>query len=131
MADGLMVFDSDSSWKKMKNFVWQPWLRVIIAVHCPTKDNAGFRRWQNRSGTFIQFLGGILRLACACDREHDTHIARLEVESAYPVLRLRAQGYAETTAFAEHLAAARHLLELACQRPVFIVPAAAHSAGAS
>lgn len=72
----------------------------------------------------VQFLAGILRLACACDSEHDTHIRGLEVESSTPVLRLRAEGYTEATALAEHIAAARHLLEIACERPVFMIPAA-------
>jgi hypothetical protein len=44
------------------------------------------------------------------------------VENAGPLLTIEAEGYTEYTAMAEHLAAARHLLELACQRPVFILP---------
>jgi CHAD domain-containing protein len=70
----------------------------------------------------VQFLGGILRLACACDRQHDHQIRRIQVESWEPVLTVRAEGYAEATPLAEHLAAARHLLELACRRPVFVLP---------
>jgi hypothetical protein len=70
----------------------------------------------------VQFLGGILRLACACDRQHDHQIRRVQVESWEPVLTVRAEGYAEATALAEHLAAARHLLEMACRRPVFVLP---------
>jgi CHAD domain-containing protein len=70
----------------------------------------------------VSFLGGILRLACACDHQHDQRIRRVQVESSQPILTVRAEGYAARTALAEHLAAARHLLELACQRPVFVLP---------
>jgi hypothetical protein len=38
-----------------------------------------------------------------------------------PVITVRAKGYFESTSLAEHIAAARHLLELTCRRPVFIV----------
>ena len=69
----------------------------------------------------VEFLGGILRLACACDRQHDGQIRRVEVESLEPVLTIRAEGYTEYSSLAEHLAAARHLLELTCRRPVSIL----------
>jgi len=74
------------------------------------------KRW------LVQFLGGILRLACAFDRQHDHQIRRVQVESSNPVLTVRAEGYAAATALAEHLAAARHLLEMACHRPVLVLP---------
>ena len=70
----------------------------------------------------MQFLGGILRLACACDQQHDNQIKQVAVETSTPVLTIRAKGYSEFTALAEHLAAARHLLEAAYHRPIFILP---------
>jgi CHAD domain-containing protein len=76
----------------------------------------------------VQLLGGILRLACACDHQYDTQIRHVDVESSHPVLRLRAEGYNEATPLAEHLAAARHLLEIAYHRPVFIVPSQSRTA---
>jgi exopolyphosphatase/pppGpp-phosphohydrolase len=75
------------------------------------------KRW------LVQFLGGILRLACACDTEHNARIRKLEVESTDSMLTLRAEGYGAESPLAEHLAAARYLLELASNRPVFIAPA--------
>jgi exopolyphosphatase/guanosine-5'-triphosphate,3'-diphosphate pyrophosphatase len=75
----------------------------------------------------VQFLGGLLRLTCACDQQHDGQIRRIEVDTLNPVLTLRAAGYSESSALAERLAAARHLLELACHRPVFILPLTAKS----
>lgn len=71
----------------------------------------------------VQFLAGILRLACACDRAHDARIHSLSLDSSTPVWTLIADGYDAAAPFAEHLAAARHLLELACGHPILIVPA--------
>jgi exopolyphosphatase/guanosine-5'-triphosphate,3'-diphosphate pyrophosphatase len=78
----------------------------------------------------VQFLGGILRLACAFDCQHDNQIRRLQVESSNPVLTVRADGYTETMALAEHVAAARHLLETAFHQPILVQPlkAQAHAA---
>jgi hypothetical protein len=78
----------------------------------------------------VQFLGGILRLACACDWEHDRKIHRVTVESTDSMLAVRAAGYVEFTAQAEHLAAARHLLELSYGRAILVV-SSAEGAGAS
>ena len=88
----------------------------------PQETQKTFSALRNSDRWLVQFLGGILRLACACDREHDHQIRRVQVESWEPVLTVRAEGYTEATALAEHLAAARHLLEMACRRPVFVLP---------
>jgi CHAD domain-containing protein len=71
----------------------------------------------------VQLLAGILRLACACDWEYEGRIRRLQVESSDPVITVRAQGYVESTSLAEHIAAARHLLELTYRRPIFVLAA--------
>jgi hypothetical protein len=76
----------------------------------------------------VQFLGGVLRLACACDWEQKREITALHVDSFDPLIAVRANGYVESTALAEHIAAARHLLELTCCRPVFFVAAEPMSA---
>jgi len=70
----------------------------------------------------VKFLAGILRFACACDREHDAQIRRIEVEPSNAVFMIRAEGYGDSTPLAEHLAAARHLLELTYGRPVLVSP---------
>ena len=72
----------------------------------------------------VQFLGGILRLACACDWEHDRKIHRVTVESTDSTLAVRAAGYIEFSALAEHLAAARHLLELSYGRAILVLSGA-------
>jgi len=76
---------------------------------------------QSRRET-VKLLGGVLRLACACDAEHNVQIRNLEVDSTPTVLNIRAQGYAADGPMVERLASARCLLELACQQPVFIAP---------
>lgn len=78
----------------------------------------------------VQFLAGILRLACAFDHQHDNQIRRLHVESSSPVLTVRAEGYTETTGLAEHVAAARHLLETACHQPILVLPLEAQARAA-
>lgn len=71
----------------------------------------------------VRFLAGILRLACACDSQYDGKIADLQVECVAPMITVTAHGYMDSTSRAEHIAAARHLLELTYGRPVFIVAA--------
>jgi CHAD domain-containing protein len=88
----------------------------------PRETQKSFSALPKADRWLVQFLGGILRLACACDHQHDHQIRGVQVESSEPVLTVRAEGYAAATALAEHLAAARHLLEMACRRPVFVLP---------
>jgi CHAD domain-containing protein len=89
----------------------------------PRETQKSFSALLESERRLVSFLGGILRLACACDHQHDRQIRRVRVESSQPILTVRAEGYTASTALAEHLAAARHLLELACQRPVVVLPA--------
>lgn len=70
----------------------------------------------------VLLLGGILRLACACDRQHNQQIRNLHVEAPDTLVEVRAEGLSELSPAAQHLASARYLLEVACQRPVFVVP---------
>ena len=94
----------------------------------PNEEQKRFFALAESKRWIVQFLGGILRLACACDNQQDAQIRRVNVESSAPVLTVRAEGYAEATPLAEHLAAARYLLELASHQPVFVLPAESHAA---
>src|SRR5262249_46460111 len=94
----------------------------------PSEKQKRFRVLPASKQSPVKLLAGILRLACACDLERDGRIQHIEVEASAPVLTVRAQGYAAATPLAEHLAAARHLLEVAYQRPVFILPDESHAA---
>jgi CHAD domain-containing protein len=68
----------------------------------------------------ITMLCGILRLANAFDWAHEKRIHRIEVKRTGNALRLIAPGYSRNGAVAEKLAAARHLLEVACGLPILI-----------
>ncbi len=88
----------------------------------PNETQKRFAALPQSKQHLVRFLAGLLRLACACDQQHNREIRRVEVEQADPVLTIRAEGYAAYTAEAENLAAARHLLELACHKAVLILP---------
>jgi uncharacterized protein YicC (UPF0701 family) len=70
----------------------------------------------------INALAGILRLADRLDEAHDQSITRIRVERADGFVLIRADGYRELTRSAEHIAAARHLLEAVCGLPILIRP---------
>ena len=94
----------------------------------PSEKQNRFRALPASKQASVKLLSGILRFACACDLERDARIRHIEIEASAPVLTVRAQGYAAATPLAEHLAAARHLLEVAYERPVFILPDKSHAA---
>ena len=89
----------------------------------PNEAQKRFSRLSQRRRESVRLLGGILRLACACDAEHNLQIRNFDVSSSPVVLNIRAEGYAPDGPIAERLASARCLLEIACHQPVFIVPA--------
>ena len=98
---------------------------VIARYHrgaLPSDTQKWFHALSPSRRRLVQFLAGILRLACACDREHDGKIARIALQSSDPMIVLRAEGYSESTGLAEELARARHLLEVACRRPILLLP---------
>ena len=75
----------------------------------------------------LLLLAGILRLACACDRQHDSRIRHLSVEPLDRLFKIRAEGLSELDPLAQHLASARYLLEVACECPIFVLPAQAET----
>jgi CHAD domain-containing protein len=97
---------------------------LVVRYHrgaVPRATQRSFAALSPSRQRLVQFLGGILRLACACDWQHDNKILSVIVESVSPVITVRAQGYIESSPLAEHIAAARHLLELTYRRPVFVL----------
>ena len=70
----------------------------------------------------ILFLAGILRLANTFDTGHAGGIERLAVFDQSGALVISARGYAEEEPLASKLASARHMLEVACHRPILISP---------
>jgi CHAD domain-containing protein len=65
-------------------------------------------------------LCGILRLAYAFDSLRQKRIHSLQLTQARGSLRITAPGYSKYDSSAEKLAAARHLLEVACGWPILI-----------
>jgi CHAD domain-containing protein len=94
----------------------------------PNQAHKSFAALPQSKRWMVQFLGGILRFACACDKQQDAQIRRVNVVSSTPVLTVRAEGYSESTSLAEHLAAARYLLELASHQPVLVLPTESYAA---
>ena len=66
------------------------------------------------------FLAGILRLADALDKKHDGSIHRLDVEKTGDFFTVWARCSRRQSQDLQHVAAARHLLESACGRPVWV-----------
>lgn len=67
-------------------------------------------------------LAGILRLANAFDGDRSGSIQSLEMQEKGRILVISAQGYNSRSRVAESIAAARHLLETVCRRPIMIKP---------
>jgi exopolyphosphatase/pppGpp-phosphohydrolase len=67
-----------------------------------------------------QKLAGILRLANAFDADHRGRIQRLDATAKDGRLLIAAQGYNPRQRMAESIAAGRHLLEIACRRPIVV-----------
>jgi hypothetical protein len=88
----------------------------------PGETQKRFSQLSQRKREVVRLLSGVLRLACACDTEHNSKIRNLAVDSTLPVVNIRAQGYVAEGAMVERLASARCLLEIACQLPVLIAP---------
>jgi CHAD domain-containing protein len=66
------------------------------------------------------FLAGILRLADALDRKHDGRVHELEVEKTGDFFTVWARGPSRKPQDLQYVAAARHLLESVCGRPIWV-----------
>ena len=73
------------------------------------------------------FLAGILRLA-NCFEQAGKPIRKLELDVTLEGLTLRAYGYDGEEPLLSKLANAKHLLEIACGKPIVILPGAAGAA---
>jgi CHAD domain-containing protein len=73
-------------------------------------------------GQLVAQLTGILRLADAFDRDHDSRIRRLRVsaDKNLPVITIEAEGYSPRDRMAQGLAGARYLLETLYRRPILV-----------
>jgi exopolyphosphatase/guanosine-5'-triphosphate,3'-diphosphate pyrophosphatase len=87
---------------------------------CLREIPASARPWAIR-------LAGILRLANALDESHDKHVRRLRIERNDGTIVVHSDGYTPDDPAAEHIAAARHLLEASCQIAILVRPGAAYT----
>ncbi len=90
----------------------------------PQAKHAAFRQLRPDRRQKVLLLAGILRLANALDREHDASVRSLKARIERDRIAIRAGGYTGAEPRASHIANARHLFEIACKRPVSVLPAA-------
>lgn len=88
----------------------------------PQRRHAAFRRLSPDRKQKVLLLAGILRLANALDRQHDASVHSLRAEIDRDRIEIRAGGYRFGEPRASHIANAKHLFEIACKRPVAVLP---------
>jgi exopolyphosphatase/guanosine-5'-triphosphate,3'-diphosphate pyrophosphatase len=88
----------------------------------PGSGQKGYSRLPDPARAVVDALAGILRLADSLDEKHNQAIGKIRVERSDGFVVIRAEGYRELTRPAEHMAAARHLLETVCGMPVLLKP---------
>jgi len=96
---------------------------IIARYHRGALPRPGQKAFQGISPSQrkeISRLAAILRLANAFDASRDGRIRRLETCSQDGFLLIAAQGYSARDRTAQAVAAARHLLETICGRPVMV-----------
>lgn len=86
----------------------------------PTAKQQSFAKLSASRQQLLVFLAGILRLAEALDWRHRGRVRGLEVEQTGDFLTIWAQGNLQDGRLPEKIAGARHLLEVACDRPIIV-----------
>lgn len=98
-------------------------IALLVRFHRGALPRPGQKAWSgipDPQRKALVLLSGILRLADAFGRSTRRHGYRLEIKNSGDSLVITVPGYVETNASAEKLAAARHLLEVACGLPILI-----------
>lgn len=90
----------------------------------PQPRHAAFARLRPGRRQKVLLLAGILRLANALDRDHTASVLSVKTLVEPHRIAIRADGYTGDEPFASQVANARHLIEIACKRPVAILPGA-------
>ncbi len=88
----------------------------------PQINQAAFARLRPDRRQKVILLAGILRLANAFDRRHDASVRSLRAHIGSDAIEIRAGGYTGAEPGASRIASARHLFEIACKRPVAVIP---------
>lgn len=89
----------------------------------PQPKHSAFARLPLSRQQKTLLLAGILRLANAFDCRHDGAVLNLAVNVAGDGITMWAQGYSAEEPSASQIASAKHLVEIACKRPVTVLPA--------
>lgn len=90
----------------------------------PQARHAAFGRLRPDRRQKVLLLAGILRLANALDREHNASVHNLQARVERDRIAIRAGGYTRSASDVSGIAGARRLFEIACKRPVTLLPAA-------
>lgn len=88
----------------------------------PQRRHAAFRRLSADRKQKVLLLAGILRLVNALDRQHDASVRSLDAAVDGNRIEIRAGGYRAREPDASRIANAKHLFEIACKRPVAVLP---------
>jgi CHAD domain-containing protein len=100
-------------------------LASVVRFHCGALPHARhkFLRGQGPEQRQIsKLLAGILRFADAFDVTHDGQVRRLQVEDKNGFLLISAAGFLPLSRTAQHVALARHLLEIVVRKPILVKP---------
>lgn len=89
------------------------------------KEKNGFAKLSEERQTAVRALAGVLRLARGLRKAGIETARGLRLEKSADAIILRVPGLPDTAECAAHLAAAKHLLELALTKPLILKPMAA------
>jgi CHAD domain-containing protein len=110
---------------------WKPaelqLMAVVARYHRKALPQAKHKEFSGLPSPFQQatlLLAGILRLANTLEQAPNV-IRKLHVDVTLEGLMIRAYGFDGEEPFLSKLATAKHLLEIACRRPIVITPGAA------
>ena len=110
---------------------WKPselqLLALVTRYHRKALPQLKHKEFSSLSSPFRQatlLLAGILRLAI-CYEQSSTQIRRLDLEVTLDGLLIRAYGFDGEEPLLSRLATAKHLLEIACRRPIITLPGVA------
>lgn len=88
----------------------------------PRRRHAAFRRLSADRKQKVLLLAGILRLVNALDRQHDAAVSGLRAAVERNRIEIYVSGYQDKEPRASRIANAKHLFEIACKRPVAVLP---------
>ena len=98
---------------------------TVVRFHrgaLPSVERKPIRELAASKRQLAKLLAGILRFADAFDDLHDGHVRTLRVEDKNGFLLVSAAGYRAMSQTGQHVAAARHLLEVMLRKPVLVRP---------